>query len=105
MRRYTINSTPALTKTFAAIARFLFVMFVVQAIRRHIVMTREKQKPITMACGINVFLDNLKKRIACAIPSPKYTTKSTAAAGISAGQFKSRRARIPMASVGIPPLG
>ena len=72
-----------MTKTFAAIARFLVARFVVQAIRKHIVATREKQNPMTIACGINVFLDNLKKKIAWTIPSPKYTAKSTAAAGMS----------------------
>ena len=75
-------------KTFAVIATFLFVRFVVQASRKHITTTREKQNPINMACGINVFLDNLKKKIAWTIPSPKYTAKSTAAAGISAGQLR-----------------
>ena len=105
MRNNTINKTAALTKTFAAIAIFLCARFVVQAIRKHIVTTREKQNPITIACGINVFLDNLKKKIAWTIPSPRYTANNTAAAGISIRQLRFSYGELPIVSAGIPPVG
>lgn len=54
--------TPALRNTFAAIAMFLFVGWVAQAIRNAIVATREKQKPIVKACGAKVRFDTLKKK-------------------------------------------
>lgn len=41
---------------------FLFVTLAVQAIRRDIETTREIQKPIVMAWGMNVFLDLTKKK-------------------------------------------
>jgi hypothetical protein len=46
---HTSNKTPALTKTLAAMAIFLLVRLVDQAIRKDMVTTREKQKPITIA--------------------------------------------------------
>jgi len=45
----TINKTPALIKTLAAMAIFLLVRLVDHAIRRDMVTTREKQNPITIA--------------------------------------------------------
>jgi hypothetical protein len=44
-----MSNTPALIKTLAAIAKFLFVRFSVHAMRSAMVTTREKQKPIVMA--------------------------------------------------------
>jgi hypothetical protein len=61
VKAITINRTPALTNTLAAIAMFLFLTCIVHAIRKDIVTTREKQNPITNACGINFFFDRLKK--------------------------------------------
>lgn len=46
---HTSNKTPALTKTLAAMAIFLLVRLVDQAIRKDMDTTREKQKPITIA--------------------------------------------------------
>jgi len=84
----TMSKTPALRKTFAAIARFLLVTWVVHAIRNDIVTTREKQKPITIACGIKVLFDNLKKKLAWTIPRARYTANRTAAAGTSNRQLQ-----------------
>jgi len=67
----------------AAIASFLLVTFVVQAILNAIVTTREKQNPITIAWGKNVFFENRKKQTAWNIPRPKYTASKTAEAGTS----------------------
>jgi len=79
----TRRRTPALMKTLAAIARFLLCTSDVHAIRKAIVTTREKQKPMVIACGTNVFLDNLKKQYAWNIPRARYTTSKTAEAGMS----------------------
>jgi hypothetical protein len=78
-----MSKTPALRNTDAAIARFLLVTCVVHANRKAIVVTLAKQNPIVIACGINVFLESLKKKIAWTIPKLRYTTNKTDTAGIS----------------------
>jgi hypothetical protein len=103
----TKRRTPALMNTLAAIAIFLLVRLFVQAILRARETTREKQNPITIAWGINVFLENRKKKIAWVIPRPRYTAINTADAGISNFLSTSLRSRdgIPTPFRGMPPAG
>lgn len=79
----TNNRTPALINTLAAIATFLSVSSTVHAILNDNETTREKQNPITIACGTNVFFESRKKKIAWVIPRPRYTAINTAEAGMS----------------------